>query len=195
MEVISAVSGSGWGWLRTTTAADKSFTAVTPVNAIAKALSGAAGAVDLHISALGARTVFSVIGLLCAAAIGTWLLVRSSDTTVQRNLGLTLLVGALLGPILWSWYATWGILVLAPTVTGTLRRFVIAVSTFEVFVGISSVKNLVSTLVSAGLLPDLILVGAIFAIVIVPLGQFGRVRPTARSAWPGLRRRMIGLST
>jgi hypothetical protein len=195
MEVISAVSGSGWGWLRTTTAADKSFTAVTPVNAIAKALSGAAGAVDLHISALGARTVFSVIGLLCAAAIGTWLLIGSSEATVQRNLGLTLLVGALLGPILWSWYATWGILVLAPAVTGTLRRFVIAISTFEVFVGISSVKNLASTLVSAGLLPDLILVGAIFAIVIVPLGQFRRVRPSARSAWPGLRRRMIGLST
>ena len=195
MEVISAVSGSGWGWLRTTTAADKSFTAVTPVNAIAKALSGAAGAVDLHISALGARTVFSVIGLLCAAAIGTWLLIGSSEATVQRNLGLTLLVGALLGPILWSWYATWGILVLAPAVTGTLRRFVIAISTFEVFVGISSVKNLASTLVSAGLLPDLILVGAIFAIVIVPLGQFRRLRPSARSAWPGLRRRMIGLST
>jgi hypothetical protein len=28
----------------------------------------------------------------------------------------------------------------------------------------------------------------------VPLGQFARVRPSAPSAWPGLRRRMIGLS-
>ena len=35
-------SGNGWGWLRTTTAADKSFTAVTPVNAISKAASAVA---------------------------------------------------------------------------------------------------------------------------------------------------------
>ena len=195
LEVISTVTGSGWGWLRTATAADKSFTAVTPVNAIAKGLSGASRVVDLHISVLGARTVFSIIGLACAAAIGTWLLLGSSDGKVQRNLGLTLLVGALLGPILWSWYATWGILVIAPAVTGTLRRAVIAIGTIEVFLGISSVKNLVSTVFSAGILPDLVLVAAIFAIVIVPLGQFSWARPSLRSLRPRLRRRMIGLST
>jgi hypothetical protein len=194
LEVISTVSGSGWGWLRTATAADKSFTAVTPVNAVAKGLSGMAHAVDLNLSALGARTVFSVIGLVCAAVIGIWLLLESSNGHVQRNLGLTLLIGALLGPILWSWYATWGILVLAPAVSGSLRRFVIAISTIEVFVGISSVKNLVSTVFSAGILPDLILLAALFAIVILPLGQFSRARPPLRSYRPRLRRRMIGLS-
>jgi hypothetical protein len=195
LEAISTVSGSGWGWLRTTTAADKSFTAVTPVNAMAKGLSGAAHAVDLHISALGARSVFSVIGLLCAAVIGIWLLIGSSNGQVQRNLGLTLLIGALLGPTLWSWYATWGILVLAPAVSGSLRRIVIAISTIEVFVGISSVKNLVSTVFSAGILPDLILLAAIFAIVIMPLGQFSRARPSLHSYRPRLSRRILGLST
>jgi alpha-1,6-mannosyltransferase len=193
LEVISAVSGIGWGWLRTSTAADKSFTAVTPVNAIAKALSGAAHLVDVTVPVLGARTVISLIGLACAAAIGTWLLLRSPGPTMLRNLGLTLLVVALLGPILWNWYITWGVIVLAPVVSGTLRRVVVTISTFEILVGLSSVKNLVTTAVGAGVLPDLILVAVIFALVIIPLGQFGRSRwswPSSRSDTSGPRIRL-----
>jgi hypothetical protein len=193
LEVISWLSGTGWGWLRTTTAADKSFTAVTPVDAISKAASAVASVVDVHFSALGARTVVSALGLACAAAIGIWLLLGSSDLNVPRNLGLTLLVVALLGPILWSWYATWGVIVLAPAVTPTIRRVIIVISTFEAFVGISSVKNLVLTVFHAGILPDLILVAALFAIVIIPLGQFGRTRPSLRSVRSGPNRPMIGL--
>jgi hypothetical protein len=195
LEVISAVSGTGWGWLRTTTAGDRSFTGVTPVDAIAKAVSGVAHLVELNVPVLDARTVFSVIGLLCAAAIGTRLLLKSSGPTMQRNLGLTLLVVALLGPILWNWYVTWGVLVLAPVAAGTLRRVVIAISTFEILVGLSSVKNLVGTVAGAGILPDLILVALIFAAVITPLGQFGRSRPSlpAIRSRSGADRPMVGL--
>jgi alpha-1,6-mannosyltransferase len=193
LEVISAVSGTGWGWLRTATAADQSFTAVTPVNALAKALSGAAQLVEVNLSALGARTVISLVGLACAAAIGAWLLVRSPGPAMQRNLGLTLLVVALLGPILWNWYITWGVIVLAPVVTGTLRRVVITLATFELLVGLSSVKNLVTTVVGAGILSDLILVAVIFAIVIIPLAQFGRSRARLHATPPDTSTPMIGL--
>jgi alpha-1,6-mannosyltransferase len=193
LEVISLATGSGWGWLRTTTAADKSFTAVTPVNAAAKALGGLGRLVDIHISVLGARTVFTVSGLATATAIGIWFLLKAPEAGLQRNLGLTLLVVALLGPILWNWYITWGVIVLAPVVAGALRRLVIAVSTFEILVGLSSLKNLANTLWHAGVLPDLILVAVIFALVIIPLGQFGRSRPPLPSVWPGAGRPMIGL--
>jgi alpha-1,6-mannosyltransferase len=180
LEVISAVSGTGWGWLRTSTAADKSFTFVTPIDAVSRALSEAALIVNLHISALGARTVFSVIGLLCAAAIGIRLLLRSTDSTIPRNLGLTLLIVALLGPILWGWYVTWGIVVLAPAATGTLRRIVILISTVEVLIAASSVKNILTEVFSSGIFPDLTLVAAILAIAILPLGQFGRLSAPRR---------------
>jgi alpha-1,6-mannosyltransferase len=177
LEGISAASGTGWGWLRTTTAADKSFTAVTPVNALTKSFARVSSVVDVHLSELGTRTVFTGLGLLCAAAVGIWLLLKSSETTMLRNLGLTLLVVALLGPILWNWYVTWGVIVLAPAISGTLRRLVIAISTVEALVGISSLRNLAVTLFYAGILSDLILVAVIFAIVIIPLGQFGPIRP------------------
>ena len=193
MEVISIVSGTGWGWIRTSTAANKSFTGVTPVDAVSKVVAGVASLVHLHVSQLGARTVLSVIGLAVAAAIGAWLLHRSSAADVPRNLGLTLLVVALLGPILWGWYVTWGIIVVAPALSGGLRRVVIAISTFEAFVAVSSVKNLVGTVYAAGIFPYLVLVAAIFAILIIPLAQFGRTRVTPRLAERGLRRPMVGL--
>ena len=39
MEVVSLLSGTGWGWIRTTTTADASFTGVTPVNLVARCVS------------------------------------------------------------------------------------------------------------------------------------------------------------
>src|SRR5271156_859679 len=39
MEVVSLISGTGWGWIRTTTTADTSFTGVTPINIMARGVS------------------------------------------------------------------------------------------------------------------------------------------------------------
>jgi alpha-1,6-mannosyltransferase len=188
LEVISLIQGDGWAWVRTTTAADQAFTGVTPVDAVSKVVSQAAHLVNLHISELGARSVLDVIGLLCAATIGTLLLLRAPDLGIPRTLGLTLLIAALLGPILWSWYVTWGVIVLAPAATGWLRRAVVAISTAELFIGASPLRGMALTLLHAGLLPDLILVAALFAVAIVPLGQFGRTRPPRVPAPPGAER-------
>ena len=107
--------------------------------------------VNVHFSALGARTVVECLsGCSAPQQSGSGCSSTRPTHNVPRNLGLTLLVVALLGPILWNWYATWGVIVLAPAATPTLRRVVIAISTFEAFVGISSVKNLVLTTVHAG---------------------------------------------
>ena len=108
MEAISLISGTGWGWIRTTTTADASFTGVTPVNLVARAVSIGSHILQIPISVLDVRPVFSVLGLLIAVYVGYRLLLRAPEDGVVRCLGLTLLVLALLGPIVWSWYVTWG---------------------------------------------------------------------------------------
>ena len=70
---------------------------------------------------LTVRPVFSVLGLLVAVYFGYRLLLRSPQDGVVRCLGLTLLVLALLGPIVWAWYVTWGVIVVAPAAIGRLR--------------------------------------------------------------------------
>ncbi|HEX3793306.1 MAG TPA: polyprenol phosphomannose-dependent alpha 1,6 mannosyltransferase MptB [Acidimicrobiales bacterium] len=176
LEVLSLVSGLTWGWLRTGTAANQSFTAVTPVGAVAKAFAGLAAVVNLHISVLGARTVLSILGLTCAGVIGLVMLWKSPQWGAPMTMGVTLLMVALLGPILWAWYVTWGVVVLAAVATPRLRVAVIGISTFEAFVGATALKRVAETMYHAGLLPDLILVATLFALVIVPLAQFGRTQ-------------------
>ena len=53
MEVVSLISGTGWGWIRTTTTADASFTGVTPVNLVARSVSIVSHVVQVPISTHG----------------------------------------------------------------------------------------------------------------------------------------------
>ena len=71
MEVVSAVSGTGWGWIRTTSTADTSFTGVTPVNLVARSVSIASHVAQVPISTLAVRPVFMVLGLLSRRTSGT----------------------------------------------------------------------------------------------------------------------------
>jgi hypothetical protein len=171
-EVVTLIAGFGWGWLRTSTAADRSFTFVTPVDGISKVVTDVTHLFDLDLTVMSVRNVLAVVGLLIAGAIGTWLLIRAPIDGVTRNLGITLLVLAILSPILWAWYVTWGILVVAPAASGRLRTTIIFISTFEVFVGAASVLGMFRTLNHAGVLPDLALAAALVAVAIVPLNQW-----------------------
>ncbi len=178
MEVVALVSGTGWGWVRTTTTADASFTGVTPVNIVARAASILSHIVQVPISVMDMRPIFSVLGLLIAVYVGWRLLLRSPEDGVVRCLGLTLLVLALLGPIVWAWYVTWGIVVLAPAARGRLRGALIVISTFWAFAGLTSVHNVYVRLLHTFVLTDLLLVAVLAAAVLMPLGQFA-------SLWPG----------
>ena len=126
----------------------------------------------MPISVMDMRPIFSVLGLLIAVYVGWRLLLRSPRDGVVRNLGLTLLVLALLGPIVWAWYVTWGIVVTAPAAVGRLRSALIVVSTFWAFAGLTSVHNVYMRTLHTFFVNDLLLIAVLAAAVIVPLGQF-----------------------
>jgi hypothetical protein len=176
MEAAAIVSGTGWGWIRTTSTADAAFTGVTPINLVARAVSVGSHVIHLPVSVLEVRPVFIVLGLAVAVGLGVRLLLRSPEEGVVRNLGLTLLFLALLGPIVWSWYVTWGVVVLAAVAAGRLRTVVIAVSTFWAFAGVTSVHGIYMRLLHTFAVTDLLLGAALLAIAIAPLGQFGHGR-------------------
>jgi hypothetical protein len=172
MEVVALASGTGWGWIRTTTTADSSFTGVTPINIVARAVSVVSHVVQVPMSVLAVRPVFMVLGLLVAVYFGYRQLLRSPRDGVVRCLGLTLLVLALLGPIVWSWYVTWGIIVVAPAAIGRLRTASIVISTCWAFVGVTSVHGIYIRLLHTFALTDLLLIALLLAVAITPIGQF-----------------------
>ena len=83
---------------------------------------------------------------------------------------MTLLVLSLLGPIVWAWYVTWGVVVVAPAAVGRLRTAVIVISTFWAFAGVTSVHNIYMRMLHTSLLTDLLLVAMLLAVAITPLG-------------------------
>jgi alpha-1,6-mannosyltransferase len=169
LEVVSLVSGTGWGWIRTTSTADTSFTGVTPINIVARAVSIASHALQFPVSLMAVRPVFMVLGLLVAGYVGYRQLLRSPRDGFVQCLGVTLLALALLGPIVWSWYVTWGLIVLAPAAVGRLRTALIVISTFWAFAGLTSIHGIYERLLQTFVLTDLLLVALLLAVAITPL--------------------------
>jgi hypothetical protein len=185
MEVMALISGTGWGWIRTTTTADASFTGVTPVNVVARGASILSHIFQVPLSTMDFRPVFSVLGLLIIVYVTYRMLLRSPQDGVVRCLGITLLVLSLLGPIVWAWYVTWGLVVLAPAAGDRLRSLMIGINIFWAFAGVTSVHNVYMRLLHTSVLTDLLLIALLLGVAVMPLGQFTPARPRLPKLRPG----------
>jgi hypothetical protein len=170
LAVLSTATGLGWGWLRTLGAANKVFTGITPVNAVARVIRGAGLLVHLDLSLGGLHTAVALVALAAAGGLGVWLLLRSPQLGLELALGMTLLVLALAGPILWGWYLTWGLLVLAPVARGRVRTVVAVVTVAGAAIAPTAVKTVGSALVASPLWADVAVLAAVAALCLVPLG-------------------------
>jgi hypothetical protein len=134
---------------------------------------------------MGMRPVFSVLGLAIAVYVGWRQLMRSPEEGPVKTLGITLLVLALLGPIVWAWYVTWGIVVLAPAAKGRMTSLLIVISTFWAFAGVTSVHGIFQRMLHTFVPSDLFLIALLAGIIIMPLGLFAVPR-TKRDRMPRL---------
>ena len=97
---------------------------------------------------------------------------------------MALLALALLDPVVWAWYVTWGLVVLAPVTTDRLRRLTIVLATYWTFVGATKVKALWETIIHTNVGYDLCVVIVLVAVAIVPLSLFHQ-RPRRALPPPG----------
>lgn len=182
LAALSAVSGVGWGWVVNLTAGDKITTGVTPVDDLTRALAGLLHLTGVTTPTGSVRTVVAACAMAVAMAIGTWLLWNSPRIGPLRAIGLSLLVLALFSPVLWAWYLTWGLVLLAPVATGLLRRGVVWLSVCETIIGASSVLGILRSLRHDGVLADtLVVVGVAGAVLLALRTGYELDRP----AWQG----------
>ncbi len=133
--VVGTLSaGSGWG-VRWLTVADpgRVVSWLDPATAAGLLLGRVATAVGLGAHGAGAVTGARVAGLGLAAVLGLVLLLRTDRMGVPAALGWTLLAFALLGPIVWPWYETWGLTLMAVSAGARTRRAVLALSALGCF--------------------------------------------------------------
>jgi alpha-1,6-mannosyltransferase len=102
---LTAATGLGWGWLHTLGAGNARRSLLS--------VSTGAGVLASNLAGDGAVDAAQVAGIVLAAGLGLWLLLRLAPAQPLLALGLTLLAVAVLGPVVQPWYLLWALPVLA----------------------------------------------------------------------------------
>ncbi len=165
---VSWTTGIGWDWIRTAVAPTKIITGITPVDSAARLVTDAAHLVGFGVGPSGVRTVVAVVALTAVLALGGLLLWRSPELGVERSLGLVLVALVLLGPILWPWYLTWGLAVLAPTAGRWTRRVVVALAIGGSLVGATAVVKAAAAFATAGVAGELLVLVTLVTLALAP---------------------------
>jgi hypothetical protein len=128
MVVVSEASGLGWGWLSNLSDPGTVVSWLDPATA-----AGLATTHVLHLVGVTAQVhpvvvVWRIIALALAGVITLVMLVRSDRDGLPKSLGVSLLAIVFLGPIVWPWYETWGIVFLVFVARPWARRLLIVLT-------------------------------------------------------------------
>jgi hypothetical protein len=173
MTVLSLVSGLGWGWIANLGTPGTVRSWMAPATAVGLVISGLAHVVGFAGVGLGGvLTVTRLLGLLGAVAIGIYCLRHRQQMGMLGALGVTMLMFVLLGPVVQPWYLTWGIILLAPVLSGRMRYLVLGLSMVAPFIGLTGGADLLHQLVQTNPSSMVAAVMVLWGIVMLPLGTW-----------------------
>jgi alpha-1,6-mannosyltransferase len=176
MGAISFLTGLGWGWIGDLGSADAVRSWLSPATGSGLLLTDLLHVVGVGASLTKVLTVTRAVGLLAAAFVCIWLLLRSDRDKGDgriRAIGLSLLFVVILSPVVQPWYLSWGIVLLAPVVIARsrTRRAMIGLSIAAVVIGLPDGELLVHDLLYSS---PLSIAGALLlllGVLVVPLGH------------------------
>jgi alpha-1,6-mannosyltransferase len=172
MGALSLVSGLGWGWIANLGTPGTVRSWMAPATAVGLLISGTAHVVGIAVGLGGVLTLTRAVGLIAAAGIALYCLLHSERLGVLNALGITMLTFVLLGPVVQPWYLTWGIIIVAPVVTGRMLYFVLGLSTLTPFIGLTGGADLLNELVHTDPASMVLAVMVLWAVAIFPLGSW-----------------------
>ncbi|MCU1675385.1 MAG: hypothetical protein JWM93_143 [Frankiales bacterium] len=123
-------------------------TMYAPTTLVAEAISAVIDTPGINVPFDTILTFCRVLGLMVAGAACAWLLATARRRPVASTIGLGLLAVAVLGPVTYPWYLTWGLIPLALAGERT-RPLVQWVSTVAVFAALPGCRPLGVAIVEA----------------------------------------------
>ena len=172
MAVLSFVSGLGWGWIANLGTPDAVRSWMAPATAVGLVISGALHVVHIGVGLGGVLTITRLLGLISATVIAAYCLRHKEELGTLTALGVTALALVLLGPVVQPWYLTWGIILMAPVVTGRLRQLVLGLSIVAPFIGLTGGASLLKQLLATNPAAMVVAVFVLWAVVMLPLGRW-----------------------
>jgi alpha-1,6-mannosyltransferase len=138
MAVVAALSGLGWRWVSGLSNPGVVVSWLDPATGVGLLLAHGARALGFggHQKTLvdGVRAA----ALVLAAGLSVRLLVRSERRGEVQALGWSLLAFVVLGPVVWPWYETWGLVFLAVVADGWVLVLVLVGSVVACFADMPS---------------------------------------------------------
>lgn len=131
VQLLTMATGLGWGWLHALDVPGLAHPLFAPANALAYALGGVFG-VEKGVNEV-TRAIFNVgMVTLCVYFV---LRLGKSATTEQslRALGWALLALGWMGPSVYAWYLTWGVVVVATVGARQMEKMLMIVSVVACF--------------------------------------------------------------
>ena len=187
MGSLSLVSGLGWGWIANLGTPGTVRSWMAPATAVGLLISGTAHVVGIGVGLGGVLTLTRAIGLISAAGIAVYCLRHRERLGLLGALGITMMAFVLLGPVVQPWYLTWGIIVVAPIATGRMLYAVLGLSTVAPFIGLTGGTELLNELVHTDPIAMVLAVMVLWAVAIVPLGNWTTSWRIDRSRLPAPR--------
>jgi alpha-1,6-mannosyltransferase len=172
MGILSLVSGLGWGWIANLGTPGTVRSWMAPATGFGLLISGTAHVLGIGVGIGGVLTFTRAVGLLGAAVIALYCLRHRERIGLLGALGITMMMFVLLGPVVQPWYLTWGIIIVAPVVTGRTLYFVLGLSMVVPFIGLTGGTLLLNGLVHTDPAAMVLAVLVLWAVVIVPLGDW-----------------------
>jgi len=172
MAALSFVSGLGWGWIANLGTPDAVRSWMAPATAVGLVISGALHVVHIGVGLGGVLTITRLLGLMAATAIAAYCLWKKEVLGLLTALGVTALAFVLLGPVVQPWYLTWGIILMAPVVTGRLRVLVLGLSIVAPFIGLTGGASLLKQLLATNPAAMVVAVFVLWGVVMLPLGRW-----------------------
>ncbi len=186
MGALSLVSSLGWGWIANLGTPGTVRSWMAPATAVGLVISGTAHVFGIGVSLAGVLTVTRAIGLVAAAVIALYCLRHRERIGLLSALGITMLAFVLLGPVVQPWYLTWGIIIVAPIATGRMLYAILGLSTVAPFIGLTGGADLLNQLVHTDPASMVLAVMVLWAVAIVPLGDWTTSWRIDRARLPGL---------
>jgi hypothetical protein len=186
MGALSLTSGLGWGWIANLGTPGTVRSWMAPATGFGLLISGTAHLVGIGVGLGGVLTLTRAVGLIGAAAIAVYCLRNRERIGMLGALGGTMMAFVLLGPVVQPWYLTWGIIIVAPVVTGRWLYAVLGLSAVAPFIGLTGGSDLLSELVHTDPASMVLAVMVLWAVAIVPLGNWTTSWRLDRSRLPAL---------
>jgi hypothetical protein len=172
MATLSLVSGLGWGWIANLGTPGTVRSWMAPATAVGLVLSGAFHVVGVGVGLGGVLTVTRALGLLAAVGVGLHCLRHHERMGTLRAVGITMLMFVLLGPVVQPWYLTWGIMLMAPIISGRMRILALGLSMVAPFIGLTGGSSLLNQLVHTNPAGMVAAVAVLYGVVMMPLGRW-----------------------